>query len=414
MNGRLKKTKVPGVYARGNRYVVTYRDRQGRQHKKFARTLSEARDLKATLRADVVRGEHRQLSSARFDEYAREWIHSYGGRTSRGLREETREDYRTRLEQDAIPFFGSTRLCDIEPQHIKALARKIGERGVRPNTVRLQLAPLKALMATAHEEGDLRVNPCAGLRLAQTQPADTEEVDSDDVKALADDELARLLVEIHPSWRLFFEFLVHTGLRISEAIELRWADVDLERRRVSVRRRYYRGKVRKPKSRYGRRDLRLTEQMGASLRDLRDAPQGSADDLVFKAEQGGRIDQSNLMARVLKPAAVRAGLGQWVGQPKRAESWVGFHTFRHTCATMLFRNGWNGVQVQRWLGHHKASFTIDTYVHLLDGDISEPSFFDERTIAARWAGGNKGATRPSETGRDAVEPVPAEAAFVQA
>jgi hypothetical protein len=30
------------------------------------------------------------------------------------------------------------------------------------------------------------------------------------------------------------------------------------------------------------------------------------------------------------------------------------------------------VQVQRWLGHHSPSFTLDTYVHLLDGDLGEP------------------------------------------
>jgi Phage integrase family len=81
------------------------------------------------------------------------------------------------------------------------------------------------------------------------------------------------------------------------------------------------------------------------------------------------------MTRVLKPAAVEAGPGEWVPDERgrlRAESWVGFHTFRHTCATSLFRAGWNAVQVQRWLGHHKPSFTIDTYVHLLEQDIPEP------------------------------------------
>jgi integrase-like protein len=55
---------------------------------------------------------------------------------------------------------------------------------------------------------------------------------------------------------------------------------------------------------------------------------------------------------------------------------VPVYTFRHTCATLLFRNGWNAVQVQRWLGHHKPSFTLDVYVHLLDEDLPEPSFFD--------------------------------------
>ena len=48
--------------------------------------------------------------------------------------------------------------------------------------------------------------------------------------------------------------------------------------------------------------------------------------------------------------------------------WAGFHTFRHTCASLLFARGCNAVQVQRWLGHHSAAFTLETYVHLLPGD----------------------------------------------
>jgi hypothetical protein len=43
---------------------------------------------------------------------------------------------------------------------------------------------------------------------------------------------------------------------------------------------------------------------------------------------------------------------------------------------VLFRQGWNAVRVQRWLGHHKPSFTLDTYVHLLPEDVPEPTFFD--------------------------------------
>jgi integrase len=46
--------------------------------------------------------------------------------------------------------------------------------------------------------------------------------------------------------------------------------------------------------------------------------------------------------------------------------------FRHTCASILFAEGRNAVQVQRWLGHHSAAFTLATYVHLLDGDLGEP------------------------------------------
>jgi hypothetical protein len=38
------------------------------------------------------------------------------------------------------------------------------------------------------------------------------------------------------------------------------------------------------------------------------------------------------------------------------------------------RDGWNALQVQRWLGHHKPSFT--STVHLLEADIPRPHFFD--------------------------------------
>jgi len=55
--------------------------------------------------------------------------------------------------------------------------------------------------------------------------------------------------------------------------------------------------------------------------------------------------------RVLQPAREAADL-----------PWVGFHAFRHTCASILFAEGRNAVQVQRWLGHHSASFTLATYV----------------------------------------------------
>ena len=67
------------------------------------------------------------------------------------------------------------------------------------------------------------------------------------------------------------------------------------------------------------------------------------------------------MRRVLRPVA------EEVGAP-----WAGFHTFRHTCASMLFERGANAKQVQRWLGHHSAAFTLDTYVHLLESQLGEP------------------------------------------
>src|SRR5205814_9203938 len=81
---------------------------------------------------------------------------------------------------------------------------------------------------------------------------------------------------------------------------------------------------------------------------------------LFTTLARGRLDRDNIFKRVIRPAA------EELGQP-----WVGWHTLRHTCASRLFRRGRNAKQVQRWLGHSSASFTLDTYVHMLEGGIGE-------------------------------------------
>ena len=57
-------------------------------------------------------------------------------------------------------------------------------------------------------------------------------------------------------------------------------------------------------------------------------------------------------------AAERAGL-----------TGVGFHTLRHTCASMLIESGLSPLRLQRWMGHHSPAFTLETYGHLIDGDL---------------------------------------------
>jgi len=242
---------------------------------------------------------------------------------------------------------------------------------VSVGTVRVKLAPVKALLADALEDGVIRSNPAAGVTI-KGAPA-TGDVDDEDeaehVKALTGVELESLLAALPDEWRLLFRFLGDSGLRIGEAVALKWGDVDTGAALVQVRRRRYRGRNDRPKSNYGRRKARISAEVAAELRTLR---AGRADDeLVFPNNAGTYLDPGNVMSRVLKPATVKAGLGQWVvaNGRRHAEWWVGFHTFRHTCATVLFEAGWNAKQVQLQLGHHKPSFTLDTYIHLMPGDL---------------------------------------------
>jgi integrase len=374
----LVKTGVPGIYRRGGRYVVIVRDPSGKPRKHAAATMKEARATKAALTADVQRGEWRETSRVTFAEFAPQWISTYGGRTSKGIEEHTRRDYQASLETDAIPFFGRTRLTAITAQDVKRYAAHVASRGVSANTVRLAVAPVRCLLADAFEQGLIRSNPVAGLRLslpATARRASVSETEDDEgeVKALTDVELARFVAALPERWRLLFEFLGETGLRIGEAVELRRRDLDLEERWLHVRRRYYRGKIGLPK---GRKTRRVRLSVGMADRLHSHVAGLEADELVFTGAQGARIDRANLGRRVLKPAAVEAGLGQWIETPKgkRAKSWVHLHSFRHTAATRLFRGGWNAVQVQRFLGHTDPGFTLRTYVHLLAEDLPEVPF----------------------------------------
>jgi hypothetical protein len=168
---KMKTTGTPGIFKRGSRYHVVYRDPQGRQRKRAAATLAEARRLKASLGADVQRGEYVAECRLSFADYAAAWIDTYGGRTSRGVRDRTLRDYRRALGLDvdgaptgkgAVAHFGRMPLSSIRAQDVKEYAAKLAAAGAARNTIRLAVAPLKALLATAFEEGVIRSNPAAG------------------------------------------------------------------------------------------------------------------------------------------------------------------------------------------------------------------------------------------------------------
>lgn len=130
-------------------------------------------------------------------------------------------------------------------------------------------------------------------------------------------------------WRLFIRFLAQTGVRIGEGIALRWGDIDFGARRVKVRRRIYKGQVDIPKSRYGVRDIPISTTLAQELWRWRAASANTADEApLFPSRTGTHLNGENLLGRFLKPAVIRAGV-----------PWAGFHTLRHTCASMLFRAG---------------------------------------------------------------------------
>lgn len=388
---RLARTKTPGVFKRGGAYVVRYRDATGRQKQRSARTYDEARKLRSALNTDVARGEHRELSRVKFTDYVDSWGETFTGRTGTGIRPDTLKRYKSDLAKHAVPHFGRRRLVEIEPRDVKGYARALTDRGLSPASVRNIIAPLRALFATAVEEGLIRHNPATGLRLASRAPTSMEDDDSDGpVKALTPDEL-RALIAAAPEGpqRLMIQLTAATGMRISEVLALRWSRIDFENGRAQVRRAITQsGQEDVPKSAYSRRDVPISPAIVAELRRHRLASTFSGpDDFVFPARNGKPQRYENTLRRILKPAALAAGLtvpmlddegdplADQEGSPV-VRAWPGWHTLRHTCASQLFARGANAKQVQVWLGHHSPAFTLERYVHLLPDDLPAAATLD--------------------------------------
>jgi integrase len=232
-------------------------------------------------------------------------------------------------------------------------------------TIKKIMAPLKACLATARKEGEVSSNAASETDLPDRETdEELEEEQEEQVKAMSTNELATVLELIPESHKVFFEVLAATGLRISEARALQWRHMHLDgsEPHVKVRRALVKSHMGKPKSKYGKREIPLHHDMVLALRrHHKDSEWPGQKDIVFPSLTGTPIDPNNIYKRVLKPVAEEAGV-----------AWIGFHTFRHTCATRLFAAGRNVKQVQHWLGHYSATFTLETYIGLLDEDKGEP------------------------------------------
>jgi integrase len=364
---KMEKTRHKGVYRRGSRYVATYWV-DGKLRKESAPTLQAAKAIKDARTTDARRGEFHEQTRVTLQEYGAEWVERYQG-TGKGFRESTREDYRTDLER-AYRYFGSKRLGQITPRDVANFVgwlcdeQKQGRR-LADATVRRIVAPLRACLRTAVNEGLIRSNPARDVSFPHREKAEAEE--DEQARAFSRKQLVTFLKLVSPRHRLMFRFLAATGLRIGELIALQWRHLQLDQGKpeVRIRRQLYRGRFQPPKSKHGKRTIPIDPKLASELRKLRMATNPDTDDLVFPTTTGTPLSGGNLQRRVIQPIADK------VGAP-----WATPHSFRHTCASLLFDQGRSAVQVQRWLGHHSPAFTLNTYVHLLPGDVVEPLALD--------------------------------------
>jgi integrase len=369
---RLKKTKTPGVYKRvdGEDNIVGYVaviEVAGKQRKRSARTYDAARRIKRESDTDRDRGELQEPTAIAFLPFLDEWVERYRGQGRRGFRENTRDEYRRLIENYAHPYFSTKlKLVDISTYQLARFVDWLAdedEQGKRlsDSTIANITIPLRAALATANREGLIRHNPSQGLVLPHREEVEESE-DEDEVKVFTEEQLPAVLA-MAPNrlgYPLLFELLAATGLRISEAIALQRFHLQLDgsEPEVCVRRGIVKGRVEPPKTKHGKREVRLQSPLVHRLR-AHLAAQADQDStaLVFPNSKGDPLEPGNLRRRVLKP------LVEEVNAP-----WAGFHTFRHTFASLHLKRGTNLLQLSRALGHHSPAFTLSRYTHLLPGD----------------------------------------------
>lgn len=385
MAAKLTKTSTPGIFRRHAKtcsgrnkcdcsWVVVSRYK-GKQHKTACRTKGDAVKLQAEQRT----GEAKPSPAIKFEPFFEGWIKTYSGRTARGFSETSREEYDRSIRNHAVPEWGTWKLDDIDAPDVRSLFVKMRDDDATTSEIKKLRSSLSALFATAVEDGVLRSSPAQGIRIPAAP--ETEDEDEQEAKAMTREELGILLAALPEQHQLFFEFLAHTGLRIGEAAGLTWEHVDLgDKPKLRVREQVYRGKRKRLKTKGSRRDIPLSPQMAKRLLTHRAGNYQAGASPVFPSPGKLRrteaglpfpLSSQNFARDVLHPSREAVGM-----------DWVTFHTFRHTCASLLFEAGRNVKQVQEWLGHSDPSFTLRRYVHLMDGGVGDAAFLDDKVVPA--------------------------------
>src|SRR5207249_2256241 len=120
MAAPMERTRTPGFYKRGSRYVATVYA-NGRTNKKAFPKFELARKWRNARKAEIDSGEYQEASRLRFREYAEEFIERYQGNGRRGFTDDTRDEYRRDLKRYAYPYLDERlgrRLTEISPRDI--------------------------------------------------------------------------------------------------------------------------------------------------------------------------------------------------------------------------------------------------------------------------------------------------------
>ncbi|HZS62857.1 MAG TPA: site-specific integrase [Gemmatimonadaceae bacterium] len=346
---RRVKTKAPGVYrSSSGKYEVQFRDSDGRlRFKTMDGSFEDAKQLRAELTTKVRKGELVRPTRATFGEYAEAWLAGLDRRPN------TLSTYRYALDRHLLPRFKRRRLTEIQPDDLRRMVVEMKRDGFSAATTGSALNVLAGIMKRAVREGQLASSP-----LARLDAHDRPKPGKADRRILSETEITAVLARAGRH-RPLIAVLIFAGLRMGEALGLRWENIDFDQGFIRVRKQLDRRRqLVEPKTDSSVRDVVLLPELAGVLRQHRLASRFSADsDFVFPSPEGRGRDHTSASSGI-EGSLRRAGL---------AGAGITAHTFRHTFASMLIVGlKIDPARVSKQLGHAKVSITLDTYTHLFE------------------------------------------------
>jgi integrase len=275
-------------------------------------------------------------------------------------------NYKGIIAFDVRPLIGHVMLSDLQPSHLQRIFSAITARGVCSNTRRRLYSVISNALDCAVAWETLEMNPLARVEMPRREVKEMRSMSQQEVRSF----LEITDTGIHAE---YFRTAVVTGMGPGELAGLRWQDIDFEHETIAVQRSLV-WKDRdidgwmlvSPKTERGKREITIPKSLANALAELKKqqdwriswaGDRYQNDGFVFADEWGRPVHSKWLGRYVFKVALVRAGLPRTIR----------LYDLRHTCATLLLKDGEHIKVVSERLGHSNVRITLEIYIHILPG-----------------------------------------------
>ena len=201
---------------------------RGKNYRRFVwNTRDEAQkaaeDLLSKLRREV---NHLSGPGTSFIDAVNEFL-KYSARI--GKSENRLRGLYSNFKSFLVPFFEGKRIKDITHLDIDAFIDGQLKRDISKTTIHHYVTDLNALLNWALKEEIIDVNPMVKVVRKRIRPARIIK------KGFTQEEIQRCEASLNGEELYFFQFLLFTGARLTEALSARWDDIDYENREVILR-----------------------------------------------------------------------------------------------------------------------------------------------------------------------------------